>query len=98
MPNRARKRPQTERDIAAIWTFIAADSVSAADAVLDGLEQAFGMLAQAPRAGRARDDLGPRLRSFPVGSYVIFYLAISDGIEVVRVLHGRQDVAADNIQ
>jgi toxin ParE1/3/4 len=28
------------------------------------------------------------------GSYAIFYRAIPDGIEVVRVLHGRRDIEA----
>jgi toxin ParE1/3/4 len=37
------------------------------------------------------------LRSFPVGSYIIFYLPLSDGVEVVRVMNGRQDIDADDI-
>jgi toxin ParE1/3/4 len=38
-----------------------------------------------------------KLRSFPVGNYVIFYIPIPDGIEVVRVMHGRQDIDADDM-
>jgi toxin ParE1/3/4 len=34
----------------------------------------------------------PGLCSFPVGRYIIFYLIISDGIEVVRVLHASRDI------
>jgi toxin ParE1/3/4 len=37
------------------------------------------------------------LRSFPVGNYVIFYVALSDGVEVVRVMSGRQDIGADDV-
>jgi toxin ParE1/3/4 len=37
------------------------------------------------------------LRSFPVGSYVIFYIPVSDGVEVVRVMSGRQDIEADDM-
>lgn len=48
-------------------------------------------------AGRARSDLAPSLRSFPVGSYLIFYVPLSDGIEVVRVMSGRQDIDADDM-
>ena len=44
-----------------------------------------------------RGDLLKNLRSFPVGNYVIFYVPISDGIEVVRVMHGRQDIDADDM-
>jgi len=37
------------------------------------------------------------LRSFPVGSYIIFYVPVPDGIEIVRVMHGRQDIDADDM-
>ena len=37
------------------------------------------------------------VRSFPVRSYVIFYLPVSDGIEVVRVMNGRQDIDSDDM-
>lgn len=37
------------------------------------------------------------LRSFPVGSYLIFYVPLPDGIEVVRVMSGRQDIDADDM-
>ena len=55
------------------------------------------MLAQTPQAGRARGDLAPSLRSFPVGRYIIFYTPVSDGVEVVRVMNGRQDIDADDM-
>jgi toxin ParE1/3/4 len=34
------------------------------------------------------------LRSFAVGRYVIFYLAIPGGVQIVRVLHGARDIEA----
>ncbi|HTO63621.1 MAG TPA: type II toxin-antitoxin system RelE/ParE family toxin [Bradyrhizobium sp.] len=52
---------------------------------------------QNPLAGRQRADIQRGLRSFPVGSYVIFYVPLPDGIEVVRVMHGRQDIDADDM-
>jgi toxin ParE1/3/4 len=42
--------------------------------------------------GRARDELAPGIRSFPFGRYLIFYLPISGGIDIVRFLHGARDV------
>jgi toxin ParE1/3/4 len=97
MTNRPRKSPQAEIDLTSIWHFIADDSVKAADALLDRIEEAFDMLAQTPLAGRARNDLARKLRSFPVGSYVIFYIPVPDGIEVARVVSGRQDVTAEDV-
>ena len=97
MANRPRKSPQAEIDITSIWGFIADDSVKAADSMLERIEDVFDMLAQNPMAGRARNDLGPKLRSFPVGSYVVFYVPVPDGIEVMRVMNGRQDIDPDDM-
>jgi toxin ParE1/3/4 len=44
--------------------------------------------------GRAREELAADLRSFPFGRYVIFYMPVQDGIDVVRVLHSARDVDA----
>jgi toxin ParE1/3/4 len=98
MTNRPRKSLQAEADVTAIWQFIAGDSVSAADALLERIEAAFDMLADMPRAGRAREDLAPKLRSFPVGNYLIFYVPVVDGVEVVRVMSARRDIDADDMQ
>jgi len=56
------------------------------------------MLVQTPLAGRERPELGRGLRSFAVGNYVIFYIAPSDGVEIVRVMNGRQDIAAEDME
>jgi toxin ParE1/3/4 len=59
--------------------------------------QVFKMLVQNPLAGRERPDLQRGLRSFPVGSYLVFYVPASDGVEIVRVMHGRQDIGSDDM-
>jgi toxin ParE1/3/4 len=56
------------------------------------------MLAETPFAGRDRSELRAELRSFPVGNYLIFYVPTPDGVEVVRVMHGRQDMGSDDMQ
>lgn len=48
--------------------------------------------------GRLRPELLPKVRSFPVGRYVVLYVPLAEGvqgIEVIRVFHGRQDVEAN---
>ncbi|MEO8319939.1 MAG: type II toxin-antitoxin system RelE/ParE family toxin [Bradyrhizobium sp.] len=97
MANSPRKSPQAEIDITAIWNFIAEDSITAADALINRIEGAFDTLASNPLAGRARDNLASNLRSLPVGSYIIFYLPLSDGINVIRVMNGRQEIDADDM-
>lgn len=42
--------------------------------------------------GRLKDELAPFLRSFLVKNYLIFYRPIDQGIEIVRILHGLQDI------
>ena len=55
------------------------------------------MLLANPRAGRRRPELGGELRSFPVGNYIVFYAPTRDGIEVLRVLEGHQNISADDM-
>jgi toxin ParE1/3/4 len=95
--NKFRKLPQADRDLDLIWDYIAADSAGAANRQIDRIGDVFEMLVQNPLAGRERPDLRRNLRSFPVGNYVIFYVALSDGVEVVRVMSGRQDIGADDV-
>lgn len=86
------KRPLARLDLAEIWAFIADDSEATADRFLGVLEQKFRLLSSQPEMGRLRAELMPALRSFPVGRYVVFYLPVPDGIELVRVLHGSRDI------
>jgi len=65
--------------------------------VIDRIEEAFDMLAQMPLAGRSRTELAAGLRSFPVGNYLIFYVPLPDGIEVVRVMSSRRDVDTEDM-
>lgn len=81
-------------DIAEIWDFIAEDSVTQADAWVDRLDNKLRLLATQPLMGRARDELSPGLRSQPFGRYVIFYVPLADGIDVVRVIHSSRDIEA----
>ena len=98
MANKARKSPQAEADVASIWQFIAEDNVRAADALIDRIDHTLDMLAQNPFAGRARSELASKLRSFPVGNYIIFYVPEPHGIGVVRVMNGRRDIDADDMR
>jgi toxin ParE1/3/4 len=50
------------------------------------------MLSQLPEIGKRRFDLAPGLRSLAVGNYVIFYRPVSEGIQIIRVLHGARDI------
>jgi len=88
------RKPQAEADLIEIWTYIAQDSPARADKLFDKIDEKSQMLAQSAFIGKARDELGPTIRSFPIGKYVLFYQPIEDGIEIIRVLHGARDIEA----
>ena len=90
--SRYRLSEQCRADLDDIWLYIGSDNAAAADRFIDELVGKFQTLAAQPGIGRTRDELGESLRSFPVGNYIIFYRAVRDGIEVVRVLSGFRDI------
>jgi toxin ParE1/3/4 len=79
-------------DLIEIWQYIARDNERAADAMLDRIQRGFEVIAQFPHGGTARPELIKGLRCFSVGNYVIYFRAIANGVEIVRVLHGARDV------
>ncbi len=89
--SKVQRSAQAELDLIEIWLYIANDSPTPADKLLDQINSICKMLARSPYLGRSREELVPRLRSFPVGDYLIFYRPTKTGIVVVRVLSGYRD-------
>ena len=89
--NRYRVSDAARSDLDEIWFYIAQDNPDAADKFIRALVSRFPMLASMPELGRRREELSPRLRSFPVGNYIIFYRPMDNGVEIARVLHGARD-------
>jgi len=59
------------------------------DQYLAKLEDGFDIVAKNPSIGRSCDAIRTGLRRFEIGKHVVFYLAESDGVLIVRVLHQR---------
>jgi toxin ParE1/3/4 len=83
---------QARRNVLSIWAYIAEDNEGAADHFFDLLTQHFAMLGKNPYAGRAREELRPGYRSFPVGQYLILYRVLDEYVAIMHVLHGRRDL------
>ncbi len=66
MSHTVRLSRSAETDLDEIWLHIAQDKVSAADRFIDLLTSKFPRLAATPLMGRARDEIKPGIRSFPV--------------------------------
>jgi toxin ParE1/3/4 len=59
---------------------------------LDALEKKCAELARSPRIGRERPEIKSGYRSLAEGKHVIFYRVADDGIDILRILHGRMDI------
>jgi toxin ParE1/3/4 len=88
------KLARARADLVEIWDYIADDSETQADAFIDNIDRRLRLLAEKPNLGRVRDELAENMRSFLVGRYVIFYIVIQNGIQIVRILHGARDLGS----
>ncbi len=96
MTSRINRRKSANADVETIWTWIATKNIKAAENCWIGSRQYLKCLS-AIRTLDVRPDLGHNLRSFAVESYIIFYISHSGGIDVVRVMHGRQDISPADV-
>ena len=75
-----------------LWLYVATDNLSAADQLLDEIDEKLLLLAGSPNLGRARPEIGSGIRQFPVGNYLILYTPEPNGIRVLLVLHGARRI------
>jgi len=82
------------RDYRDIWNYIDEQgNPDAGSALLKEFDEKLAVLSEHPYVGAARPDLRKRLRSIPVGNYMIFYKPILGGIQLVRVIDCSRDLA-----
>ena len=84
-----------EEDIFSIWSYIASDSVEAADRVESEIYSACRFLANHPLAGHVRPDLtGHPVRFWALPrytNYLIVYDPNTTPLRILRILHGALD-------
>jgi plasmid stabilization system protein ParE len=74
---------------------IAKDNPQAAHGFFGAAKRVFHLLQQHPGLGRLRTFSQTGIRSFPIREfpkYLVFYLPVSDEVQILAVLHGMQDV------
>lgn len=87
--------PAAENDLALIFDDIAQRNPDAADRLMDSMVEAFNRLADHPKLGHRRTDLTDLpIRFWTEREYLIVHRG-EDHIEILRVLHGRRDVASE---
>ncbi len=75
-------------DLDAEAEFIARDSPSAADRIVDRVFEASDRLARYPASGRPGRVLGTRELVVPGTPYILPYRVYGRTVEIIRVLHG----------
>jgi toxin ParE1/3/4 len=83
---------KASRDLLRIYSYITERNPTAADALVQRIDEKFDQLSDLPFIGRERSSLAPGLRSVVVGNHLIFYTVNFDSITVVRVIDGRMDI------
>lgn len=89
---------QAEHDLYSHAEYIAADNPAAAHRFLSAARTTIALLAELPGIGATRKSPLPELaelRVHPVKGfrkYLICYLPLPDGVQVLRVIHAAQDV------
>src|SRR5271157_3387411 len=86
--------PEAALDLVQIWRYIKKQSsVEVADRVESVIRGKIVLLAGSPGAGHWRKNLTDEMvKFFPVYSYLIVYRPDTKPLQVVSILHGRQDV------
>ena len=86
--------PGAQADLHDYWSYILDKSGSEeiADRWIESIHRAAERYALNPEMGELRRDLRLNLRSFSVGSYVVFFPPATDGIELMQIIHGARDV------
>jgi toxin ParE1/3/4 len=85
---------QAELDLIDILVYLGRYGQRAVDRFAAEVDRVCQLLAQFPEMGDPCEELGPGVRRFPVGSYVIYYRPIDGGIEVLRVIHGSRNITS----
>ncbi|WP_328839019.1 type II toxin-antitoxin system RelE/ParE family toxin [Methylobrevis albus] len=89
---------RADEDLIEIWLHIATVDPEAADRVLDAIERRWQQLAQHPLSGMPRHDIAAGIRHLVAGQYLTLYRVHAEGVEIVRILHGRREINPDAVE
>ncbi len=85
--------PEALADLDQIWDYYAgAAGLDAANNILREIARVVAVITDHPLAGRSRDEIRSGLRSMAANPHVVFYRAVKNRPEIIRVLDGRRDI------
>lgn len=83
---------QAIQDLNAICDYIAKTNPRRASQLFDEIRQKCKLIAEFPNMGKRYGNLRDNLRGFVVRKYIVFYDPSPDGIIVIKVASGYQDL------
>ncbi len=90
--SRVIRSEQAQQDLEEILDYLDAQSTEAADRFAVKFDQACELHAEHPQIGASATAYAANLRHYSVWNYAIFYRPVSDGIEIIRIIHGARDI------
>jgi toxin ParE1/3/4 len=78
---------QSEKDLIAVWRYIATDNLEAATQLLERIDQRIQLLTEFPYIGESQPQFGASIRRIIEGNYLIFYDVLPNAVHVLRVYH-----------
>ena len=84
--------PSASRDLNQIADYFLSRNLEAGEKLFKEFNKKCQNLANFPKIGRSYDHIRPSLRGLPLDGYIIIYQFIDDGVEILRVVNGRQDL------
>jgi toxin ParE1/3/4 len=83
---------EAEQDLDEIFVYWARNAgLGVADRTVEAIEERFALMGDFPRAGRRREEIGPGVRSFPAGEYLIYFRKSRSAVEIIHIFHGARD-------
>lgn len=79
-------------DLDEICLYLGQRNVAVAGKFFDRVRQRCKLASTFPGMGKAYEDLIPGMRGFVVDDYLVFYVVIGGGIQVLRVISGYRDL------
>jgi toxin ParE1/3/4 len=80
------------QDLNSISDYFVLRNIDAGERLLQEFNQKCVKLLQFPKMGKSYATIRPSLRGVPLDGYIIFYEVIEDGITILRVVSGRQNL------
>lgn len=65
------------------------------DAYLQSIDIGLNTILENPGIGRKCDYVLPKYHRFDIGRHIVFYRISADTIQIVRILHEKQDVKSN---